>query len=322
VTVNTTRQFWTFYPQTASSFTWAATSLGSTPQQFAVQAFEVTHDVATGGSPIAGLCEPSLNVRCRLVTNFPDGTPKLMSRGRSAVVREILRSTPTGDNFRISLEYRDLTGANGGSVCVPGVLPKATAMARDPWDTSNPPVAGKTHDVFSDDAALAFYGGDDGTTTIRKTNDSIVLDRTVPEVKYNLRIVNPTPETTIQVKRSLPIAVEITNPALTANCAPVTTLSDVLIFTVTDVTTSPGTPVGDTLGLVNAPLTSSGHPFAFSANFYRTNLNIDPKRFPVNHKFRLCPQIPSNTLDQAGNVLQEFAAPQANEACVNFNTIK
>ena len=97
------------------------------------------------------------------------------------------------------------------------------------------------------------------------------------------------------------------------------------MFTVTDITTSPGTPIGDTLGFIGTPLTSSGHPFAFSANLYRTNLNIDPQRFPADRKYRLCPQIPSNALGTDGTAqpqFGEFGAPHANEACVDFNTIK
>jgi len=313
VTVNTTtRQFVTFWPQnTATTFLWAGLGVGATGATFAIQAFEVTHDVATGDAPDVntGLCAPSLNIRCRLFTNFSDATPKIMSRGRSAVVREILRSTPTTDNFRISVEYRDLTSAGGGSACTPGVVPKTTAMARDPWE----------HKVFTDDAAVAFYGGDDGTTTIRKTNDTIVVDRTAPAVKYNLRIINPDPGVTIQVKRSLPISVEVTDPF--ANCASVPGLTGFMIFTVTDVTTVPGTPVGDTLGVVGTPLTSNGHPFAFSANLYRTQLYIDPARFPLNHRFRLCPQIPSNGFVN-GAADPQFAAPLSNEACRDFTTIK
>jgi len=322
LTVNTTtRQSVTFYPQnTAGRFTWAGLGLGAAGATLAIQAFEVTFDAASGGSPDVntGLCAPSHNTRCRLLTNFSESTPKINLRGRSAVLREILRSPPTNDNFRISVEYRDLTGTAGGPVCMPGVVPPTTAMARDAWDPP-PPGGGAGHKVFDDDAALAFYGGDDGTGTIRKTNDTIILSRTSPAVKYNLRIVNPSPGTTIQVKRSLPISVEVKDPF--ANCAAVPGLTGAMIFTVTDVTTAPGTPVGDTIGFIGAPLTSSGHPFAFSANLYRTNLNIDPARFPVNRTFRLCPQIPSNQLVN-GAPEQTFPAALANEACVNFNTIK
>jgi hypothetical protein len=324
VTVNTTtRQSVTFYPQnTAARVTWAGLGLGANGATLAIQAFEVTFDAASGGSPDVntGLCAPSHNTRCRLLTNFSEATPKINSRGRSVVVREILRSPPTNDNFRISVEYRDLTGAVGGPVCTPGVVPPTTAMARDAWDPPPPPsVDGAGHKVFDDDAALAFYGGDDGTGTIRRTNDTIILSRTSPAVKYNLRVVNPSSGTTIQVKRSLPISVEVTDPF--ANCASVPGLTNFMIFTVTDVTTSPGTPVGDTIGLVGAPLTSNGHPFAFSANLYRTQLYVDPARFPVNRRFRLCPQIPSNQLVN-GAPEQTFPAALANEGCVNFNTIK
>jgi hypothetical protein len=317
VTVNTTtRQSVTFWQQnTATRVTWAGLGLGTSGATLAIQAFEVTFDAASGGSPDVntGLCVPSLNTRCRLLTNFSEATPKIISRGRPVVLREILRSPPTNDDFRISVEYRDLTGAAGGPVCRPDVVPPTTAMARDSWE----------HKVFDDDAAVAFYGGDDGAGTVRKTNDTIILSRTSPAVKYNLRVVNPNNGTTIQVKRSLPISVEVTDPF--ANCAAVPGLTNFMIFTVTDVTTAPGTPVGDTIGFIGAQLTSNGHPFAFSANLYRTQMYVDPKLFDVNRTFRLCPQIPSNsfTLENGAVVVeQEFPAPLANEACVNFNTIK
>ena len=323
VTVNTTtRQSVTFYPQNtaAARVTWAGLGLGATGATLAIQAFEVTFDAASGGSPDVntGLCAPSLNTRCRLLQFFSESTPKINLRGRSAVLREILRSPPTNDDFRISVEYRDLTGTAGGPVCMPGVVPPTTAMARDAWDPP-PPGGGAGHKVFDDDAGVAFYGGDDGAGTVRKTNDTIILNRTFPAVKYNLRVVNPSSGITVQVKRSLPIRVEVTDPF--ANCAVVPGLTDFLMFTVTDVTTAPGTPVGDTIGFIGAPLTSSGHPFAFSANIYATQLNIDPARFPVNRRFRLCPQAPSNQLVN-GAPQQTFQAPLTNEACVNFNTIK
>jgi hypothetical protein len=305
----------TFYgPNPAARFSWLGKSTeGGTPS-FAIQAFEVTHDTATDGPDgDTGLCAPSLNIRCRLVTNFADATPKLISRGRSAVVREILRSTPTENPNRIAIAYRDLTTNLGGDVCKLEVVPNTTALVRDPWE----------HKVFTDDAGLAVFGGDDTVYTVRKTNDNIVVDRTSPAVKYNLRIVNPTPGTTIQVKRSLPISVEVTNPF--ANCAAVPGLTGLMILTVTDVTKTPGTPVGDSMGIVgDAPITSNGHPFAFSANMYRTQLYIDPKKFPVNHKFRLCPQIPSNQFvnGAAEEPHDPPVAPLANEACVDINTIK
>jgi hypothetical protein len=316
----------TFYgPNPEAKFSW----LGQTKQgtvTFAIQAFEVT-DVGTAGDPdTKGICAPSSNILCRLSNHFSDAVPKIISRGRSAVLREIWRVVPTDDQdiLTLRLEYRDLTTRLGGTVCQPNKLPPTTAWLRDPLVDfpGDPPV----HDQFSKDVGLAIYGGDDGTLTkLCRTcaNDNLLVDRTSPPVKYNLRVINPVSGSTIQVKRSLPISVEVTDPF--ANCAAVPGLTGLLMFTVTDITTSPGTPKGDTLGFIGTPLTSSGHPFAFSANLYRTNLNIDPQRLPAGRKYRLCPQIPSNALGTDGTAqpqFGEFGAPQANEACVDFNTIK
>jgi hypothetical protein len=297
-----------FWPQnTATAFGWVGT--GTTAgASFAIQAFEVSHDVT--GDDETGLCPPSLNIRCRLVTNFDDATPKLISRGRSVVIREIVRSTASSDIFRIGIAYLDLTAALGGVPCKPNVAAPATSLLRDPWP----------HAIFTDDVGLVFYGGDDTVYTKTTRNDNIVVSRSRSDANvdyFNLRIINPNPGTSVQVGRSLPVAVEITNPF--ANCIAVPNRNESLVLSVTDVTTSPGTPVGDSEGLYgDSALGGTGLSWAFTANQYRTNLPID-SRFTANRKYRLCVSLPASTLTD-GAAKQVLPAPLAAEQCRDFTT--
>jgi hypothetical protein len=313
VTVTTTSEsIVPFWPQnTATRFAWVGqgTTAGAS---FAIQAFEVTYDAATGGTPDVntGLCDPSLNIRCRLRVdlltggqiNFSDATPKIISRGRSVVIREIVRSIPvvTSDVFRIGIAYIDLTSTSGGSACVPGTVAPASTLLRDPWP----------HAVFDFDAGLAVFGGDDTVYTKTTRNDNIVVNRTKPAVKYNLRIVNPDPGTSFKVGSSLPVSVEVRDPS--SNCIDVSNLNDSLVLTLTDVTTHPGVPVGDSEGIYGTPLSGTGGGWAKTASLYRINLTTDS--LIPNHTYRLCVGAPaSTTVDGAAD--QVFDAPLAAEQC-------
>jgi hypothetical protein len=267
----------TFLEGTSWQSTWTGRST-TNGMTIAIQAFEVRDDptVAPPAPPTA--CSPSLDIECRL-QNFQAATAKAYSHDRSVVYREILRPNPGSPTlYRIGITYPNET-YTAGETCTPSGTPgAATALLRDPWQ----------HDVFSLDLTLALYGGDDGTwTKTLSSNDSILVNR--GDAVNFLRIIKPMQGATIQLGRSLPIAVEVRNP--TSNCSFVTGLENTLVLTVTDVSGSnAGTIIGDSLGL-NSTFGSNGITWATTASQYRTNLAVDPPEFsatPAPSVYRMC----------------------------------
>jgi hypothetical protein len=285
-----------FLQGTPSQHSWKGTL--PVNASLAIQAFEVTFSASVDQpDPTTQLCPPSLNVHCRLF-NFGDAVPKVYSRGRSVVVREILRApVPQDLIFRVGLIFPGATDISAGEECTVGGIPKSgSAFLRDPWP----------HDLFSLDGTLVFFGGDDGVYTRTRTNDSILVDR--GDARYFLRILDPAEGTTAQSGRTMPVSLEAEDPL--AGCNPVAGLEGMLALSVTDITVGPdkGLLLGDSQNII-APVISNGLIWASVAGTYRTNLDID-SRYQPNHTYRLCIAAPAGlTGDQvpaAGEVCRDF----------------
>jgi hypothetical protein len=276
---------------------WKGTA--STAASLAIQAIEVTYDANGTVYPV---CPPSLNVRCRL-QNFdsPLGnpTPKTYSRGRSVFYREILRAAvPGATTIRITVIFPgNDTDTIAGKPCVVGITPQnASALLRDPFP----------HDLFSWDPSLVFYGGDDGVTTKTITfNDSIVVNRA--DGRYNMQLIMPAFGAVGELGRSLPIAVEVTDPA---TCNGVTGLESVLVLSVVDITLGVDTIIGDSLGIYGT-LGANGVAWASVAKQYRTNLPLSKSTYKTGHTYRLCVMAAAaETADE-----QSTLRPPAGEVC-------
>ncbi len=232
----------------------------STAASLAIQAIEVTYD--DDGTVPPAVCQPSLNVRCRL-QNFdsPSGNPlpKPYSRGRPVFYREILRTAvPDTATIRIMVTFPgNDTDTFAGSPCVVGIDPQpASALLRDPFP----------HDLFSWDPSLVLYGGDDGITTKTiRFNDSIIVDRA--DGLYNMEIIRPVFGAVGQLGRSLPITVVVTDPA---TCNAVAGLESVLVLSVVDITNGIDAIIGDSPLGIYGTLDANGLIWASVANQYRT----------------------------------------------------
>ena len=147
--------------------------------QMAVQVFEVTSD-ETGDSPNSTtlLCDPSLDVDCRIFKNFHNGTVqnaigKEYSRGRKVVYREIpLVNTAT--NLEVAIKVPSFitvpgpgTQCNVNTFSTDRALQTATALLRDPWK----------HDFFELDFAAVIFPDPTYYGAPSLGNDSLVANR-------------------------------------------------------------------------------------------------------------------------------------------------
>jgi hypothetical protein len=292
----------------------------SSPTSLAVQAIEVRPEPKVDEVPgTNSVCPPSLYIDCRLslfnpsrLVDPPPVTPKTYSRNRSVFYREILRTLPPdGTLSRITIIFpapTNETDESAGQFCVVGVPPnKASALLRDPWEPN----------VFSFDPTWVFSGGDDGITTrtITKTNDNIIVER---DADNYMRIIRPVvdgvdsegrPVATIQLKRSLPIAVEVRRPS---DCSFVDFLEQRLVLSVVDITQGVDAIIGDSVG-ANGTLAASGGIFAKTASEYRTNLAVKDPPYKFGHTYRVC--ITAGAAELLENPSGIPANPLAAEAC-------
>ena len=134
------------------------------------------------------------------------------------------------------------------------------------------------------DPSLVFYGGDDGITTkVIRFNDSIVVDRA--DGLYNMQIIRPVSGAVGELGRSLPITVEVTDPA---TCNAIAGLESVLVLSVVDITNGIDAIIGDSPLGIYGTLDANGLIWASVANQYRTVLPLSKSKFKKDHTYRLC----------------------------------